>query len=857
VAERDTARAQRDQAEKARAAAESARRAEEERAASVSRVRSDEEKRAAAAAAARGREERAAALADEKRVAAEAARQDAEQALAKVQAQRAEAERAEKDAASRKRAADQAVKEAEQLAAQKGQQSEEFKRAEARARQAAAEQRAAESALADRRAALADEEKRAEKARGNRDRLTADAASARKAADEARVAREEEERKKARVAREREAEEKKLAEARSAREREEDRLASAERSRRDAEARAEAARRDAESARAAAVPPPAPASRATTVASEPVRRTAVRVANVDFVDREQHARVVVALSGAAEPQIIAQGGRQAILSIDSADIPRSLERSLDTSEFDGPVKAVSSYRDPRDPTRVRVVVDLSEPAQARLSRAGNTWYWDFAKPVATARRSKKPAKAHAVAYDAPVVGGYGAASTPVTAQTVAQKKKIYRGKRIDLDFKDADLHNLLRLLAQVGDVNIVIPDGVRATVTVRLTDVPWDQAMEVILQSKDLWYRREGRLIRIAPRKVLDAEDEEERARKKAMIQEEAPEPVVFTLNYSVAGQMARQVQPLLSPKGKIEVDERTNSLIINDIRVNRGRVIALLSQLDTQTPQIQIEARVVEARSSWSRDIGVQWGLGGLASAAGGNPTGLVFPSTVGVFGGATDASAPTAGLVANPDFAVNLPAAVGTGAGGALGFTFGSVGGNFNLTLRLTAAEDTGTVRIISAPRITVLNNVSATISQGVSIPISVVSASGVSTQFVQADLKLQVTPHVSQRDCSIQLDVEVTKNEADFVNTGARGDPSILRKEAKTTMLIADGETTVIGGIYTRNSGKATQKVPFFGDIPILGYFFRFQRESDERTEVLIFLSPKITNKASLRCEARAQE
>jgi type IV pilus assembly protein PilQ len=159
---------------------------------------------------------------------------------------------------------------------------------------------------------------------------------------------------------------------------------------------------------------------------------------------------------------------------------------------------------------------------------------------------------------------------------------------------------------------------------------------------------------------------------------------------------------------------------------------------------------------------------------------------------------------------------------------------------------------VRIVSAPKITVVNNVTATISQGVSIPVSVISANGVQTQFVPADLALEVTPTVSQRDCAISLDVKVKKNEADFVNTGARGDPTILRKEANTRILVADGATSVIGGIYTRNTGLSYSKVPFFGDLPVFGWFFKNKRENDERTEVLVFITPKITNKASLRCE-----
>ena len=211
-----------------------------------------------------------------------------------------------------------------------------------------------------------------------------------------------------------------------------------------------------------------------------------------------------------------------------------------------------------------------------------------------------------------------------------------------------------------------------------------------------------------------------------------------------------------------------------------------------------------------------------------------------------------PERGITALPsDFAINLPAATGTGEGGAIGLSLGSVGGNFNINLRLSALEDTGTVRIISAPKITVLNNKTALIRQGVSIPISVVSAAGTQTQFVQADLKLEVTPYVSQRDCVIAMNLDVTKNEPDFVNVGARGDPTILRKEAKTTMLVADGETTVLGGIYTRNTGLAYKKVPFFGDLPVIGWFFKNRRENDDRTEILVFITPKITNKASLRC------
>jgi len=414
------------------------------------------------------------------------------------------------------------------------------------------------------------------------------------------------------------------------------------------------------------------------------------------------------------------------------------------------------------------------------------------------------------------------------------------------------MHDLLRTIADTGKVNIVVPDGISARVTVRLKRVPWDQALEVILASHGLWYRRDGNLFRIAPRKELDAEDEAEAARREAMIKSEVPRPEVIPLNYASASDLKGKLEAMLSPKGRIEVDERTNALIINDVAGNRQQIKSLALSLDLQTPQISIEARIVEARSTFLRQFGIQWGGRALAGANGGNATGLIFPSSIGIAGGNDSNTTPSGGVAQPSDFAINLPAATGGGEGGAIGMSLGSVGGNFNLNLRLSALEDTGTVRIISAPKITVLNNKEAKISQGVSIPISVVSAAGTQTQFVQADLALTVTPYVSMADCAIAMNVTVTKNEPDFVNVGARGDPSILRKEAKTSMLVSDGETSVLGGIYTRNSGLAYKKVPFFSDIPVLGWFFKNRRENDDRTEILVFITPKITNKALLRCQ-----
>ncbi len=219
---------------------------------------------------------------------------------------------------------------------------------------------------------------------------------------------------------------------------------------------------------------------------------------------------------------------------------------------------------------------------------------------------------------------------------------------------------------------------------------------------------------------------------------------------------------------------------------------------------------------------------------------------------GGNYDNQTPTAGVspfarnVPVPNFAVNLPAAVGTGQGGALGFSFGSIDNNFNLNLRLSASEASGLLRVVSAPRILTLNNREARINQGTLLPFAQVSALGVQTTFQEAKLQLLVRPHVTA-DGSVAMHVKISRDEPDFNQTSPRGDPTILKREAETDLLVMDGHTAVIGGIFTRNTGRNLDQVPFFGDIPILGILFQRRRASDQRGELVIFLTPRIVNRA----------
>ena len=227
--------------------------------------------------------------------------------------------------------------------------------------------------------------------------------------------------------------------------------------------------------------------------------------------------------------------------------------------------------------------------------------------------------------------------------------------------------------------------------------------------------------------------------------------------------------------------------------------------------------------------------------------PEDLAFPSVVGIAGGADGGQANAQGVaISVPNYAVNMPAAVGSGTGGAIGLTLGSLGGAANLNLRLSAAEQEGTVKIVSSPKVLTLDNREARIRQGISIPISVVSAQGVQTRFFDADLRLTATPHITQ-DGNIMMQVQITKNEPDFSNRAADGNPTITQREARTELLLGDGETTVIGGIYTRSSSVSIKKVPFFGDLPLLGGLFRSRATEDKRSELLIFITPRIVNRA----------
>jgi type IV pilus assembly protein PilQ len=661
-------------------------------------------------------------------------------------------------------------------------------------------------------------------------------------------------------------------------------------------------------AKAATTPAPAPVASAPWPprTAAPVQagkprsitlRAMSRVRAIDFIDEPTRASVIIDVDDQTAFTVERTGGRRLSLRIEHSELPESLERNLDATEYLGPIKVISSYRDRAAHGRVRVDVDLAEDVPQRVRLEGTRIFWDFQKaqgrgpslPAVLAVPAQKvagfvavapaglwlgqspppfltpPGGGPSAATGTPAASGSAPAAAPATSAPEGRAgggggraglgKKRYVGRRIDLDFKGADIHNILRLLADVGQVNVIVADDVRGEVTIKMRDVPWDQALDVVLRSKGLGSVREGNLLRVAPLPLLEKELEAEIARQK-QIQDVLPtETRLIGVSYAEASSLMDKAKDLLTPRGRISVDNRTNTLIVSDVIKSLQLVEDLVRNLDTQTSQVVIEARIVEANSNFARQIGIQWGGTAYADSAHGNPTGLVFPYNVGIGGGADDAKAPMTGLVpyprngdgtTNPNFLVNMPAAAGMNVGSAIGLTLGSVAGAFNLNLRLSAYESTGSIRILSSPRITTMDNIEANIDQGVSIPVSTVSAMGAQTQFVDAKLHLGVNPHVTNEG-TIMLKINVTRNEPDFANTGARGDPTIQKKEAKTTMLVRDGDTAVIGGIYTRNTGLSNKRIPFFSDIPVLGWFFRTKIESDNRSEFMIFITPRIVNRA----------
>lgn len=515
------------------------------------------------------------------------------------------------------------------------------------------------------------------------------------------------------------------------------------------------------------------------------------------------------------------------LKLKDVILAQKFQISRDVTEYDSPISFISSFRDPVKEDDVLLVIDYKdEDITHEISSDGKLLTLNFQD------EDEKSEQAGVVFEDKePWAFDFAITSAPGI-------QKQYRGELVSFDFKDADIRDVLRILSDISGFNIVIASDVQGTVTLKLDNVPWDQALDVVLEDSALGATLDGNVMKIATLQTLQAR---QRALSSANQAKEAIEPLVTRqvfINYAQASELETLIDPILSTRGEIRIDTRTNSLLITDIESKIDQVEELAKSLDTRTPQVLIESRIVQATLDFTRELGVQWGFNFNASAATGNPTGLNFPSSIGI-GGSGSGSAPG---TTGDNFIIDLPAAAGTGAGGVLGIVLGSITGAYDLDIRLSALENRGDGRILSSPKVLTLDNTPARIEQGVSIPFLSVSAAGTQTQFVDATLRLEVTPQVTNDDRVI-MNVRVTDNAPDATLTGAGGQPGITRNEAETQVIAGDGETIVIGGIFTRSVADSTASVPWFSRLPLLGWLFSNTSTNDTRMELIVFITPRI--------------
>ncbi len=439
-----------------------------------------------------------------------------------------------------------------------------------------------------------------------------------------------------------------------------------------------------------------------------------------------------------------------------------------------------------------------------------------AKPASTRGEALFEAAAAALDQDQAPQGG----SAQYRSRTIAEAQSQFTGEPISLDLKDADIKDVFRTISQLTGLNIVIDPEVRGTVTVQLEDVPWDQALDLILKQNSLGYVLENNIMRIATTSKLQSEEADRARLAEARQAAEPTRTVIKKLSYARAAEIVPTLQSVMSKRGAIVVDQRTNTLIIREIPTYLPAVLQLIDNLDTATPQVVIESRIVETTKSLGRSLGINWSVRGKADTETGNTTNLIFPNTV--LGGID----------------------VGLGNGPTVAsLVLGNILNTFNLDVALTAAENQGLLKIISSPKVTSLTNTPALIQSGVQIPVQTTVNNTTTVIYVDATLKLDVTPQITAEG-TILLSVNVTKREpAVALNLSLGQNVPLTIREYRGQVLVKDGGTTVIGGIFQINDQDQNNMIPGLWKIPVLGNLFRNKTRTEKHDELLIFITPRI--------------
>lgn len=577
--------------------------------------------------------------------------------------------------------------------------------------------------------------------------------------------------------------------------------------------------------------------------SAPVR--SVRMAQF----RPDVARVVIDLTGAA-PYQIAHEGDAVVVYLQAMPAEAATPAPVTSTSNDIPRKEIAYTANA--PRVMKTTAKSSNAATPHFSLPN-----ELTQPSASLADEKsepaRPESAQQAAQQA-VQQASNAAATMASQQqapqastvTPAQAPNKYTGEPISVNLKDVDLKDFFRLIHEISGLNVVLDPNVRGTLTIVLDEVPWDQALDIVLQNNGLDKQLNGNVLRVATRETLKKEAETARDLQKAQAEAVAPVTVTRVLSYAKAATMKDTLKKFLSARGDIFSDDRSNQLVIRDIPSVIPTIDNLIRQLDRKSQQVEIEARVIAATRSFSQDIGVQWGFAGSTTSGrsifGGNPN-------VGVSPIATGTGLPQPPLIATPignsggsstpgiPFNVNLPAGVPTS-----GAFFGHRSPNFAVDVFISAAEAKGVGKLLSKPKIVTQNNEKATVKQGQKIPIQTTINNTISVQYIDAVLKLEVTPQITAEG-TVFMDVLVENTQIDNGIPRVQGIPALDTQSAETKVLVADGGTVVIGGIIVTQQQTQINEVPFVGSLPIIGYLFKSRAVNITSSELLFFLTPRI--------------
>ncbi|MFK7814706.1 MAG: type IV pilus secretin PilQ [Gammaproteobacteria bacterium] len=533
--------------------------------------------------------------------------------------------------------------------------------------------------------------------------------------------------------------------------------------------------------------------------------------NVDFRRGDDGAaRIVISLSNANIPISLSEQGGRVIVDFSNTSLPSNLSKRWDVVDFSTPVKLFETFSDGSN-AKMIISPDTSKEFEHLAYQSDNQYVVEVRE---------------------------------IPEEIVEQRKKdVFEGERLSLNFQDIEVRSVLQLIADFTNLNMVVSDAVAGNLTLRLKNVPWDQALDIILKTKGLGKRENGNVIYVAPSEEIAAREKLE-LEAQQQVQELAPLRSEFIqVNYARAGDLAALLKSsdnsLLSERGNVTVDERTNNLLVQDTTLKLDEIRRLVERLDVPVKQVLIESRIVVANDDFSKALGVRFGVSNRDTNTGGSDDD--FDAIARNLEG-TDAALNGATIPLANRLNVDLPAAAATGS---IGLALAKLPLGLLLDLELSAAQAESRAEVISTPRVIASNQTTARIEQGTEIPFQSATSSGATdVEFKKAVLSLEVTPQITPDD-RVSMKLLVTNDSIGaLVPSGFGGTiPSIDTNEVETDVLVDNGQTIVLGGVYQQDTNKSVSRVPFFADLPFVGVLFRNSSFTDNKSELLIFITPKI--------------